>query len=314
VKTVLVAGGAGFLGSHLCRFLLADSEVVCVDNLITGRRENLADLFDRPGFTFVEHDILRPLDIQAPVREIYNLACPASPRDYRSLPLETLATCSIGVHNLLELADRMSARFLQTSTSEVYGDPLEHPQTETYFGNVNPIGERSAYDEGKRFAESLVVHFGRTKSLSVAVARIFNTYGPGMRSDDGRAIPTFISQAALGQSLTVFGDGTRTRSFCYVSDMIDGLVRLMAADETGPVNLGNPTEISIRDLAEMIIKITGSRSTIGCLEPAADDPRRRRPDISLAKDRLGWEPSVDLSEGLAKTVLWYQGQGKAGRR
>jgi UDP-glucuronate decarboxylase len=307
VKTVLIAGGAGFLGSHLCRAVLPGNRLICLDNLSTGRRENIADLTANPAFSFIESDITKPLKLDGPVDEIYNMAGPASPAAYAEHPVATLRACSEGFYNVLELAAAKGARVLQSSTSEVYGNPGEHPQKETYFGNVNPVGERSCYDEGKRFAESMAINFGRTRGVPVAIARIFNTYGPGMRPDDGRVVPSFINQAMAGWDMTIFGDGHNTRSFCYVHDMINGLVRLMASDERGPINLGNPVEITIKELAEKILKIASGRSKIVFLPPAADDPIRRCPDISLAREKLGWNPHVGLDEGLAETIEWVAG-------
>lgn len=303
----VVAGCAGFIGFHLCERLLADGhELIGVDDLSTGQAANACDLKAMPRFRFLEHDIVRPLTIEGPVDTIFNLACPASPADFLPRRLKILDVCSRGVWNLLDLARAKDARLLHTSTSEVYGDPKEHPQKETYWGNVNPIGERACYDEGKRFAEALIVNYRRQYGVKARVARIFNTYGPRMRSDDGRVLPNFITQAKAGKPLTVHGSGDQTRSFCYVSDMADGLIRLAASDVEDPVNIGNPQEITIREFAEEIIRLCGSRSTLTFVERPKDDPNLRCPDITRARTLLGWEPQVDRKEGLAKTVAWFQ--------
>lgn len=303
MKTILVAGGAGFIGSHLCQALLAKGEkVICVDNLITGREENLAAFRRHPSFSFVQHDVTIPLAIREPLDEVYNLASPASPVGYQKAPLATLYTNSWGVKNLLELSNEKNATFLQTSTSEVYGDPQEHPQRESYWGHVNPIGPRSCYDEGKRFAESLIVNFAKVRRLPTKIVRIFNTYGPQMALDDGRAIITFLRQALRGEPLTVYGDGHQTRSFCYVADMVEGLQLMMGSAERGPINLGNPVEFTILDLAHLILKITGSASPLSFKELPVDDPQQRRPDITLAIEKLGWVPKVSLEEGLPLTI------------
>lgn len=303
MKTILAAGGAGFIGSHLCLALLEKGEkVICVDNLITGREENLTEFKDHPAFSFLKHDITVPLNIKEPLEEIYNLASPASPRGYQQHPLETLYAGSLGVKNLLELAQEKKARFLQTSTSEVYGEPKEHPQKESYWGNVNPVGPRSCYDESKRFAESLIVNFVKGRRLDAKIVRIFNTYGPKMAPDDGRVVVNFLKQALNGVPLTVYGDGRQTRSFCYVTDMVEGLMRMMSSSEKGPVNLGNPDEFTVLGLAHLVLKITGSASPLVFEKLPADDPQKRRPDITLAVEKLGWVPKVSLEEGLKLTI------------
>lgn len=305
-RRVLVTGGAGFLGSHLCERLLADGhEVVCVDNLFTGTKPNIAHLRDHSRFEFVRHDVTFPLYIE--VDQIYNLACPASPVHYQHDPVQTTKTSVHGAINMLGLAKRVRARILQASTSEVYGDPVVHPQREEYWGNVNPIGIRSCYDEGKRCAETLFFDYHRQHRLEIKVARIFNTYGPRMHPNDGRVVSNFIVQALRGEPITVYGEGLQTRSFCYVDDLIDGFVRLMATapDFTGPVNLGNPGEFTIRQLAEMVIELTGSRSRIEARPLPADDPMQRRPDISLAQRALGWQPTIALRDGLVKTIAYF---------
>lgn len=303
-KFILVAGGAGFIGSHLCERLLREGHrVICVDNLCTGSMENIRHLMGRETFTFLHEDI-RTL---SPVfcHEIYNMACIASPIQYAEHPLQTVDTCYTGVKNLLMMCARFGAKFLQASTSEVYGDPAEHPQKETYFGNVNPYGERSCYDEGKRVAETLCYIFRREHGVSTRIARIFNTYGPRMSPNDGRVIPTFIHRALAGENIPVFGDGTQTRSLCYINDMLDGLLQLMASDIFCPVNLGNPEEITVRGLAERIISLTRSASGLEFHPLPQDDPTRRRPDITKAKTHLGWSPKITLDEGLKKMIAWY---------
>jgi len=308
-RRALVTGGAGFVGSHLCeRLLEAGTDVVCLDNLCTGAYTNIAALERRPGFRFVRADATDTRAIRAlPGRFdlVLHLACPASPADYLRLPLETLDAGSTGTRNALERARADGARFLLTSTSEVYGDPLEHPQRETYWGNVNPVGPRSVYDESKRFAEALVTAHRAVHGTDTAIVRIFNTYGPRMRSGDGRAVPTFISQALAGAPLTVAGDGSQTRSLCYVDDTVDGLLALVASDETGPVNIGGEDEITMLELARRIVELTGSRSRIRFVGRPVDDPGRRRPDTRLARERLGWSPRVDWTEGLRHTVGWF---------
>ena len=300
---IVVAGGAGFLGSHLCDALIARGDsVVCVDNLVTGRAANVAHLDGLPGFELVEHDVTRPLTVDGRFDAVMNLASPASPRDYLALPIETLETGSTGTRNLLELALRTGARFFLASTSEVYGDPLVHPQVESYWGNVNPIGERSVYDEAKRYAEALTMAYRRVHGLEVRVARIFNTYGPRMQLDDGRVVSNFIVQALSGQPLTIYGDGTQTRSFCFVEDEIAGFLALLDSDVTGPVNIGNPGEFTMSELAELVLELTGSDAGVTRAPLPSDDPRQRRPDIACARTRLGWEPRVGLREGLERTI------------
>jgi UDP-glucuronate decarboxylase len=305
-KRVLVTGGAGFLGSFLCERLLGEGhEVVCVDNFFTGSRRNVSHLLDDRSFEIIRHDVTFPLYIE--VDEIYNLACPASPVHYQFDPVQTTKTSVHGAINMLGLAKRVRAKILQASTSEVYGDPEVHPQTEDYWGRVNPIGLRSCYDEGKRCAETLFFDYWRQHRLRIKVARIFNTYGPRMRPDDGRVISNFIVQALQNQSITVYGNGQQSRSFCYVNDLIDGLVRLMqtADDVTGPINLGNPVEFTMLELANLVIELTGSRSKIKFLPLPADDPRQRQPDIGCALRELNWKPRIALRDGLAKTIAYF---------
>jgi UDP-glucuronate decarboxylase len=307
-RRVMVTGGAGFLGSHLCERLLADGhDVLCVDNFYNGSRHNVDYLLDHPRFELLRHDVTTPLHVE--VDDIYNLACPASPIHYQRDPVQTTKTNVLGAINMLGLAKRLHARILQASTSEVYGDPSVHPQTEEYWGNVNPIGPRSCYDEGKRCAETLFFDYQRQHGLRVKVVRIFNTYGPQMHIDDGRVVSNFVVQALRNEDLTIFGDGTQSRSFCYVSDLIDGLVRTMGTADTfvGPLNLGNPVEISMRELATTIIELTGSRSSVQYLPLPQDDPRQRCPDITRARAELGWEPRVALREGLQATIAYFDG-------
>lgn len=307
-KRILVTGGAGFLGSHLCERLLSEGhEVLCVDNFYTGRRANIATLVSNPLFEILRHDITFPLF--AEVDEIYNLACPASPIHYQFDPVQTTKTSVHGAINMLGLAKRLKIRILQASTSEVYGDPAVHPQPESYWGNVNPIGTRSCYDEGKRCAETLFFDYHRQHKLKIKVARIFNTYGPRMHPNDGRVVSNFIMQALRNEDITVFGDGSQTRSFCYVDDMVDGFIRLMNSpdDLTGPVNLGNPTEFTIRELAETVITMTKSKSKIICKPLPQDDPKQRKPDIALAREKLNWSPAVPLEKGLIKTIEYFKG-------
>jgi UDP-glucuronate decarboxylase len=305
-KRVLVTGGAGFLGSHLCERLVQDGhDVICADNFYTGTRDNMLALLGNPCFELLRHDVTFPLYVE--VDEIYNLACPASPIHYQHDPVQTTKTSVHGAINMLGLAKRLKARILQASTSEVYGDPAMHPQREEYWGNVNPIGPRSCYDEGKRCAETLFFDYWRQHRLEIKVARIFNTYGPRMRPNDGRVVSNFIVQALKGEPITIFGDGNQSRSFCYVSDLVDALLRLMATADTvtGPMNLGNPVEFTIGQLAGRIVALTGSRSTIRYQPAPADDPRQRQPDISLAAATIGWKPVVELDEGLTLTIAYF---------
>ncbi len=304
----VVTGGAGFLGSHLCERLLADDiAVVCVDNLITGKRENIAHLLERDGFEFVFHDVSKPIEVAGTVDYVLHFASPASPIDYLELPIQTLKVGSLGTHNSLGLAKAKYARYLLASTSEVYGDPLVHPQPESYWGNVNPVGPRGVYDEAKRFAEAMTMAYHRVHGLETRIVRIFNTYGPRMRPRDGRVVPAFIQQALRGEPLTVFGDGSQTRSFCFVDDLVEGLLRLLRSDESQPVNLGNPHEMSILEFAERILALTGSRAPIEHRDLPVDDPRTRQPDISRAREILGWEPRVELDAGLTRTIQYFRG-------
>ena len=308
-KRILVTGGAGFIGSHLCEKLLdAGNHVLCVDNLFTGQKANIRHLMNNDHFEFLHHDIIQPL--LADVDQIYNLACPASPVHYQYNPVKTIQTSVVGMYNMLELARQVRARILQASTSEVYGDPSVHPQPETYWGNVNPVGPRSCYDEGKRCAETLCTDYHLQNRVEVRLARIFNTYGPRMALDDGRVVSNFAVQAIRGESVTVYGDGSQTRSFCFVDDLVDGLIRLMeyeGDDAAKPVNLGNPHEISILDLASIIIGITESRSEIIKKPLPGDDPKQRKPDIARAKEILGWEPVIKVEDGLKKTMEYFRG-------
>ena len=306
-KRVLVTGGAGFIGAHLCRRLVAEgNDVLCVDNFYTGTRENVADLLASPNFELLRHDVTFPLFVE--VDEIYNLACPASPVHYQNNPVQTTKTSVHGAINMLGLAKRVRARILQASTSEVYGDPTTHPQTEEYWGNVNPIGPRACYDEGKRCAETLFFDYYRQHRLRIKVARIFNTYGPYMHPNDGRVVSNFVMQALRGEPITLYGDGSQTRSFCYVSDLVEGLVRLMnSPDElTGPINLGNPNEMTVREMAEVVVRQCGSRSRITFAPLPADDPKQRQPDITKAQQLLGWRPTVALADGLAPTIEYFR--------
>lgn len=303
---ILVTGGAGFLGSHLCERLLADGhEVLCLDNFFTGRKASIRHLLERPEFELIRHDVVDPFKVE--VDQIYNLACPASPVHYQFNPIKTVKTSVMGAINCLGLAKRVKARVFQASTSEIYGDPDVHPQPEDYRGLVNPIGPRACYDEGKRCAETLFFDYHRENGVEIRVARIFNTYGPRMQPNDGRVVSNFILQALAGEDLTIYGDGAQTRSFCYVDDLIEGFVRLMNQEEcVGPMNLGNPVEFTIRELAEQVIALTGSSSRLIEKPLPADDPRQRQPDISLAKQIIGWEPGISLEAGLKRTIPWFR--------
>jgi len=307
MKRILITGGAGFIGSHLCeRLLNMRREVVCLDNFFTGSKQNIIHLLDNHNFELIRHDITMPVYLE--VDEIYNLACPASPVHYQYNGIKTIKTSVMGAINTLGLAKRTRSKILQASTSEIYGDPVEHPQPESYRGNVNTLGPRACYDEGKRCAETLFMNYHNQNKVRIKIARIFNTYGPRMSSDDGRVISNFIVQALKGKDITIFGDGTHTRSFQYVDDLIDGLIKLMDTPDnfTGPVNLGNPIDISVNDLAQIIIRMTGSKSKIIHLSLPEDDPKQRKPDISLAKKELNWEPAIGLEEGLGKTIEYFK--------
>jgi UDP-glucuronate decarboxylase len=307
-KRILVTGGAGFLGSHLCERLLQDGhDVLCVDNFFTGTKDNIARLLNNPNFEVMRHDVTFPLYVE--VDEIYNLACPASPIHYQHDPVQTTKTSVYGAINMLGLAKRVKAKIFQASTSEVYGDPIVHPQTESYWGNVNPVGARSCYDEGKRCAETLFFDYHRQHNLRIKVGRIFNTYGPRMHPNDGRVVSNFIVQALKNEPITLYGDGSQSRSFCFVDDLIEAFVRLMDTpdDFTGPINLGNPNEFTIRQLAEMVIELTGSRSALTFLPLPSDDPRQRQPNIVLAHEKLDWEPTTILRDGLVSTIEYFDG-------
>ena len=304
---VVVSGGAGFLGSSLCRALLArGDEVVCIDNLVTGVSENVAELLDSPTFHFVRHDVSEHVAVDGAVDAVMHLASPASVVDYLELPIQTLKVGSLGTHNLLGLAKAKQARFFLASTSEIYGEPLVHPQVETYWGNVNPVGPRGVYDEAKRFAEALTMAYQRQHGLETRIVRIFNVYGERMRPDDGRVVSNFIVQALRGRPISLYGDGTQTRSFCYVADEIRGFLALLDSDYLGPVNIGNPDEFTIAELADLVIELTGSASELVYEPLPIDDPTKRRPDITLAQELLGWKPEVDLREGLARTIAWFR--------
>ena len=305
-KRILVTGGSGFIGSHLCKKLLDEgNEVICLDNFFTGRRKNIIPLLDNRNFEVIRHDVVNPILLE--VDQIYNFACPASPISYQFNPVKTTKTSIMGAINMLGLAKRVKARILQASTSEVYGDPKVHPQVESYWGNVNPVGIRSCYDEGKRVAETLMFDYKRQNNVDTKIIRIFNTYGPHMCPNDGRVISNFVMQALHGDDITVYGDGSQTRSFCFVSDLVDGIVKMMNTDDFfGPVNLGNPGEFTILELAELVIKFTNSNSKIISAPLPSDDPTQRQPDISLAKEKLNWEPKIPLEEGLMKTIEYFQ--------
>jgi nucleoside-diphosphate-sugar epimerase len=304
---VVVTGGAGFLGSHLCDAILARGDsAVCVDNLATGRPDNVAHLMDSPGFTFVEADVSLALDVPGPVHAVAHLASPASPPEYLRLPLETLAAGSRGTENALRLAHQHGARFVLASTSEVYGDPAVHPQSEDYWGNVNPVGPRSVYDEAKRFAEALTRAYRDTKGVNAGIIRIFNTYGPRMNAQDGRIVTNFITQALNGDPLTIYGDGSQTRSFCYVDDLIRGIVRMIDSAEAGPVNLGNPEEFTVTEFARLVLRLTGSDSPVEHLPLPVDDPTRRCPVITRASQALGWRPQVRVEDGIRRTIEWFR--------
>lgn len=306
MQRIIITGGAGFLGSHLCeRLLYEGNEIICVDNFYTGNRRNLSNCIENPYFNIIEHDVTQPLNLQGD--EIYNLACPASPRHYQANPIHTMKTSVLGSINMLDLASQLKCKIFHSSTSEVYGDPLVHPQKEDYWGHVNPKGERSCYDEGKRAAEALFFDYKRQRNIDIKVARIFNTYGPRMHPEDGRVVSNFIVQALQGKPITLYGDGLQTRSFCYVDDLINGFVRFMGAGDSvnGPINMGNPVEFTIAELAEKVINLTSSRSTIINEPLPADDPKQRQPDISKAKSELDWEPRVSLDQGLVKTIEYF---------
>ncbi len=304
---IIVSGAAGFIGSHMCDRLLAEGHtVVALDNFLTGAKQNLAHLSGNPGFELIEQDVTRPVAVDGTVDVVLHMASPASPKDYLEHPIETLDVGSAGTRNMLELAKVHGARFLVTSTSETYGDPAVHPQVETYWGNVNPVGPRSCYDESKRFAEAMTMAYHRTYNLRTNIARIFNTYGPRMKLNDGRVVPAFMDQALRGEPITIFGDGSQTRSFCYVSDLVDGLYRLMQSDERYPVNLGNPQEMTILEFAERIRRLAGSKSELIQQPLPQDDPKQRKPDITKAKRILGWEPRVSLEDGLQQTIEYFR--------
>lgn len=307
MKRILVTGGAGFIGNHLCRRLLNEgSHVICMDNFFTGLKRHIEDLIPNPNFELIEHDITEPVEVEC--EQIYNLACPASPPHYQYDSVKTMKTSVLGILNMLELAKQNGATVLQASTSEVYGNPLVHPQKETYWGNVNPIGIRSCYDEGKRAAETLMTDYHRQYGVDIRIIRIFNTYGPNMDPKDGRVVSNCIMQALAGEDITIYGDGSQTRSFCYVDDLVDGIIKMMNNTKgfTGPVNLGNPSERTVLDLAQKVLELTGSKSKLSFLPLPSDDPVKRKPDITLAKEILNWEPKVDITEGLTKTIEYFK--------
>ena len=307
MKRILVTGGAGFIGNHLCRRLLNEGNyVICLDNFFTGLKQHIEDMLDNPNFELIEHDIVEPIDIEC--EQIYNMACPASPPHYQYDPVKTMKTSVLGVLNMLELARKYNAKILQASTSEVYGNPLVHPQQESYWGNVNPIGIRSCYDEGKRAAETLLMDYHRQYGTDIRIIRIFNTYGPNMDPKDGRVVSNCIMQAIKGEDITIYGDGSQTRSFCYVDDLVDGAIRMMNNDKgfIGPVNLGNPSERTVLNLAQMVLEMTGSNSKLSFMPLPSDDPVKRKPDITKAQQMLGWEPVVDIKDGLAKTIDYFK--------
>lgn len=307
MKTILITGGAGFIGSHLCEFILSKGDyVICIDNLFTGKEENIKHLKENKNFEFIQHDIIEPLFIDKKIDQIYNLACPASPIHYQFNAIRTIKANTIGMINMLGLAKKHKSRILQASTSEVYGDPIEHPQKETYNGNVNCIGPRACYDEGKRVAETLMFDYHRQNKVDIRVVRIFNTHGPKMDKDDGRAISNFIIQSLKNELMTIYGDGSQTRSFCYISDMIEGFYKMMNSNEQGPINLGNPNEHTILEIAKRIIQLTNSKSQIVFKKLPKDDPKIRRPDITKAKQLINWEPSISLDEGLKKTIEYFK--------
>ena len=306
---VLITGGAGFIGSHLCeRFLAEGDDVICMDNFLTGAPDNIANLLPEKRFSFIHQDVTQYIYVKGPLDAILHFASPASPVDYLELPIQTLKVGSLGTHKALGLAKEKGARFLLASTSEVYGDPLVHPQNEQYWGNVNPIGPRGVYDEAKRFAEALTMAYHRTHKIPTRIVRIFNTFGPRMRAKDGRVVPNFITQALRGEDLTVYGDGKQTRSFCYVTDLVEGIVRLLNSDYDGPVNLGNPREMTVLDFAKTIVRLTASRSQIVHRPLPVDDPKVRQPDIRLARELLHWEPTVDVEDGLCTTIDYFRGK------
>ena len=308
MATYLISGGAGFIGSNLIKRLLEipEAKVVCVDNFITGKKENIAEFMDKPNFQLIEQDIIQPIQIDEEIDYVLNLACPASPIDYRKHPIETLEVSSIGTKNMLEIARKNKSRFFHTSTSEVYGDPLEHPQRETYWGHVNSYGERSCYDEAKRYAEALIYYYNRDFKVNTGVIRIFNTYGPKMGAYDGRVVSNFIRQALNNEDITIYGDGKQSRSFCYIDDQVEAELKMIHSDLEGPINIGNPDEFTMLELAEKVLKQTGAKSKLVFEPLPKDDPTQRKPDITLAKEKLGWEPKIKLDEGLAKTIEWFK--------